>query len=220
VTTAFERIMDRFTASSRQFTEKLAAVRSGQWGLPTPCTEWDVRHLVNHMVQGNLNYVRLLDGATSAEFLRLREADALGVDPPRAYDRSMRECAAAFTRPGALGSVLDYPLGTITGRQALAVRTIDTIVHTWDLARAIGVDDTLDPSLVSWASDHLAEIYDGLTETPTDPQTAHRFFAAPAGASPGNASQQHRLLHVMGRDPGPLQARHPARDQVVEGAET
>jgi mycothiol maleylpyruvate isomerase-like protein len=130
VMTAFEGIVDRFISSSSAFGQKLAAMRPGQWSWPTPCAEWNVRQLVNHMTQGNLNYVRLLDGATSAEFLRLRDSDALGADPPGTYARSMRECAAAFPRPGALEQVLDYPLGQVTGQQALAVRTTDTIIHT------------------------------------------------------------------------------------------
>jgi uncharacterized protein (TIGR03086 family) len=200
VLAAFEGIVDRFISSSSAFGQKLAAVHPGQWSWPTPCAEWNVRQLVNHMTQGNLNYVRLLDGATSGEFLRLRDADALGADPPGAYARFMRECAAAFARPGALEQVLDYPLGQITGQQALAVRATDTIIHTWDLAQAIGVDDTLSPGLVAWVSDHLDEIYDDLAETPADPQTTHRFFAPPEKPA-ASASQQYRLLHRMGRRP-------------------
>lgn len=200
--TAFEGIVDRFVWSSGEFGQKLAAVRPGQWACPTPCAEWDVRQLVNHVTQGNLNYVRLLDGATGAEFLRLRDADALGADPPGAYARSVRECAAAFSRPGALEQVLDYPLGQVAGRQALAVRTTDTIIHAWDLARAIGAGDALSPDLVAWAGDHLNEIYDGLAETPADPRTTHRFFAAPPGEPPAGDARQERLLHRLGRRPG------------------
>lgn len=101
---------------------QLATVRPGQWNWPTPCTDWNVRQLVNHRVQGNLNHFRLLDGATGAEFLRSRDADALRADPPGAYARSAQECAVAFSRPGALQQVPDYPLGRVIGQQALAVR--------------------------------------------------------------------------------------------------
>lgn len=194
--------MDRFISASNEFGQKLAAVRPDQWNWPTPCTEWSVRQLVNHMTRGNLNYIRLLGGATGADFLRLRDADALGADPPGAYARSVRECAAAFARPGALEQVLDYPLGQVAGQQALAVRTTDTIIHTWDLAWAISADDTLRPDLVAWASDHLGEIYDGLAETPADPRTTHKFFAAPPVEPPASTSRQHHLLYRMGRRPG------------------
>jgi uncharacterized protein (TIGR03086 family) len=196
-----EQPIDRFLLASAEFERRLTTVAPEQWTWPTPCTEWNVRRLVNHMTRGNLNYVGLVRGGTSAEFLRLRDADALGPDPAGAYARSVEECAQAFAVPGALDSILDYPLGQVTGRQALAVRTTDTTIHTWDLARAIGADDRLDAGLVAWIDDSLDEIFAGLAETPTTAATTHRFFAAPNGTLAGNASRQDRLLHRMGRRP-------------------
>jgi uncharacterized protein (TIGR03086 family) len=201
VISALDGVVDRFCLASDLFGRTLAHVRPGQWTGPTPCAEWDVRQLVNHMAVGNLSYVRLLSGGTGAEFLRVRDTDALGADPAGAYARSVQECAEAFARPGALGRVLDYPLGQVTGQQALAVRTTDSVIHTWDLARAVGADDTLDVGLVSWISDSLDEIYAGLPETPAAAETTHRFFAAPRGVLTSGASRQDRLLHRMGRRP-------------------
>ncbi|MGW3045384.1 TIGR03086 family metal-binding protein [Kitasatospora sp. NPDC001159] len=197
----FDGLIDRFLLSSSEFERKLRAVRPEQWSWPTPCTEWNVRQLVNHMTRGNFGYVRLLHGGDGAEFLRLRDVDALGADPAGAYVRSVRECARAFDRDGALRRVLDYPLGPVTGRQALAVRITDSTVHTWDLARAVGAEDSLDAGLVAWIDEHLEEIYAGLAEAPTATETTHRFFAAPEDTLPHYASQQLRLLHRMGRTP-------------------
>lgn len=194
-----EGLVDRFVRASAGFEGRLGAVGPEHWTRPTPCTEWNVRQLVNHMTRGNLGYVRLLRGGSGAEFLRLRDADALGADPVGAYRRSVQECAEAFADPGAFQRVLDYPLGKVTGRQALAVRTTDTVVHTWDLARAVGADDTLDGDLVAWTDDFLEDIYAGLAETPTAAETTHRFFAAPDGTLAPDASRQDRLLHRMGR---------------------
>jgi uncharacterized protein (TIGR03086 family) len=193
-------LMERFALSSSEFERRLLAVRPEQWAWATPCTGWDVRQLVNHMTGGNLNYVGLLGGATGADFLRRRDIDALGTDPVRAYTRSVHECAAAFAQTGALQRLLDYPLGPLTGQQALAVRTTDTTIHTWDLARAIGADEALDASLVTWIDDHLDEIYAGLAETPISADTTHRFFAAPSNPPARPMSRQHRLLHRMGRN--------------------
>jgi uncharacterized protein (TIGR03086 family) len=113
-----------------------------------------------------------------------RDADALGTDPVGAYCRSAQECAEAFARPGALQLVLDYPLGQVTGQQALAIRTTDSAIHTWDLAHAVDADDSLDLSLVAWIDHHLGDIYAGLAETPAAAATSHRFFAAPRACSP------------------------------------
>jgi uncharacterized protein (TIGR03086 family) len=196
-----EEPVDRFAIASTGFQRRLRSVRSEQWAWPTPCTEWNVRQLVNHMARGNLGYVHLVQGGSGAEFLRLRDADVLGGDPVDAYTQSVQECARAFAEPGALERVLDYPLGKVTGRQALAVRTTDTVIHTWDLARAVGSDDRLDVGLVAWIDDSLEDIYAGLVETPTAIETTHRFFAAPEGVLADDASRQDRLLHRMGRRP-------------------
>ncbi len=194
-------VLDRFLAASTEFGQRLPSVRPGQWTAPTPCAEWNVRQLVNHMARGNLNYVDLLAGSSREDFLRMRDADALGDDPLAAYAGSVRLVADAFGRPGALDQVLDYPLGKVTGRQALAVRATDSAIHAWDLARALGVDDRLDADLVAWISDGLGEIYAGLAESPVAAETTHRFFAPP-GVVSGSVSRQERLLNLMGRNPG------------------
>lgn len=201
VSEAFDGMVDRYLLASAGFERRLSGVRPSQWAGPTPCTEWTVRQLVNHMTRGNLNYVRQAQGGSAAEFLRLRDSDALGDDPAGAYRRSVAECADAFRRPGALERILDYPLGRVTGRQALAVRTTDSLIHTWDLARAVGVDDRLDGDLVRWVDDHIEGIYAGLVETPTSAETTRRFFAAADGVPPDDDSPQNRVLHRMGRKP-------------------
>ena len=192
------RMVERFLVASAGFARALRQVSS--WTGPTPCGAWDVRALVNHVAQGNLNYVRLLDGASAQEFLRWRDADALGADPVASFDASVAACAAAFSAPGALARMVDHPSGRLSGGQALAVRTTDTAIHTWDLSRAAGADETLAPALVAWIDAHLHEIYAGMAETPVAEQTTHRFFAAPTAPEPG-ASAQDRLLHLFGRTP-------------------
>ncbi|WP_072479325.1 TIGR03086 family metal-binding protein [Amycolatopsis australiensis] len=186
-------LLDRYRLASRDFARHLEAVPPDGWDAPTPCTEWNVRQLVNHMTRGNLNYVGLLHGATREEFLARREADALGDDPRTAFAESVQACADAFAEDGALDRVVDYPLGKLTGRRALAVRTADTVVHTWDLARALGADDTLDPALVAWLDDDHETIYAGLDLGP-------QFFAAPPPGTPGE-TRQDRVLTRFGRDP-------------------
>jgi uncharacterized protein (TIGR03086 family) len=191
-------VVERFGRAAAGFGRVLGAVRPDQWDRPTPCPDWDVRRLVNHVVRGNLNYRDLVRGAPAAQFLRMRDADALGADPVAAFTASVRECAAAFAGPGVLERVVDYPLGPLPGRRALAVRTADTVVHTWDLARAVGADEALDPGLVDWIDRHRAQIYADLPETPADAASTHRFFG-PATAPVAGEGQQERVLRWMGR---------------------
>jgi uncharacterized protein (TIGR03086 family) len=186
-------VLDRFLLASKGFATHLRAVAPDGWHAPTPCSEWDVRALVNHMTRGNLNYVLLLHGGSRAEFLAARDADALGADPVAAFTESVRVCAEAFAEDGALDRVVDYPLGELTGRRALAVRTADSTVHTWDLARALGATGTLDPDLVAWIDDDFDTIFAGLA-------LGSGFFADPPPGAP-RATRQDRLLTRFGRDP-------------------
>lgn len=197
-TGAVADVVERYERVSADFLRRLRAVAPPQWTGPTPCAEWNVRALVNHMARGNHNYAELVAGGTAAQFLRLRDVDALGADPVEAFAGSVRACAEAFARPGALDRVLDYPLGAIPGRQALAVRIADSLIHTWDLARAIGADEQLDPDLVAWVGEHVDDIYSGLAERPAG--ATHRFFAPPIDVAAG-AARQDQLLGLFGRVP-------------------
>jgi uncharacterized protein (TIGR03086 family) len=181
-------VVDRYVLASKEFERRLRRV--GDWAGPTPCAEWDVRQLVNHMVRGNLNYVALLEGGTRADFLRLREVDALGDDPVGAYERSVEAFVKAFRGPGVLGRKVDYPLGEISAGQALAIRTVDVVIHTWDLARAVKADEELNAVLVEWADENLDAVYEGL-------EGMERFFAPQQGTTGG--TRQERLLRRVGR---------------------
>ena len=112
----------------------------------------------------------------------------------------MAECLRAFGEPGVLDRDADYPMGPVPGRRLLAIRLTDTVVHTWDLARAAGLDERLDPDLVGWILADLGWIYRDIAHSPVAEVTDHRFFAAPEGVVP--EAPQDRLLHVMGRRPG------------------
>jgi uncharacterized protein (TIGR03086 family) len=186
-------------AAYAEFRSRLRLVRPDQWNQATPCREWSVRSLVNHVVLGELSYALLLRGGTGEAFLAIQDQDVLGPDPVAAYERSTAECLSAFHEPGALDRVLDYPLGAIPGGQLLGLRLTETIVHTWDLARAVDADDHLDPYLVEWIYHHLDWTYRGVAESPIADRTEHLFFAGPPEDIPASASLQDRLLHRLGR---------------------
>ena len=198
----FDVVSDRLRTAYAGFRDRLCVVRADQWRNATPCGDWTVRLLVNHVVLAELGYALLLRGGSGGQFLALQDRDALGDDPLAAYDRATAECLSAFGEPGTLARIVDYPLGAIPGRQLLDLRLTETVIHTWDLARAIGADDRLDPRLVEWVHRNLDRIYDNVADSPVSSAPSHQFFAAPQGTLPGSASPQDRLLHLMGRVPG------------------
>jgi len=126
-------------------------IAADQWTAPTPCTEWNVRDLVNHLVGMNLVLVALLEDGQRPE----RGADRLGADPGGAYRRSAAALQAAAARPGVLeasqATPVATPLGVATGAGRLQWRIADLLTHGWDLVQATGVAAELPDDLAEQA---------------------------------------------------------------------
>jgi uncharacterized protein (TIGR03086 family) len=122
-------------------------ITAGQWTAPTPCTEWNVRDLVNHLVGINLVLVAMLEESPRPE----RRTDRLGADPAGAYHRSAAALQAAAARPGVLDRSQTTPVGVATGAERLRWRIADLLTHGWDLVQATGVSADLPDDLVERA---------------------------------------------------------------------
>ncbi|MDH6144050.1 uncharacterized protein (TIGR03086 family) [Kitasatospora sp. GP30] len=142
----------RASAVTGDLIDRIAA---DQWSAPTPCTEWNVRDLVDHLVGINLVFVALFEETTMPE----READHLGTDPAGAYRRSAAALHAAAARPGVLEQSKATPMGVATGAEWLQWRIGDLLTHGWDLVQATGLaaeppDDLVEQAL-SFVRDQL-----------------------------------------------------------------
>jgi uncharacterized protein (TIGR03086 family) len=125
----------------------IAEVGPEQWKAPTPCTEWNVRDVVNHLVGMDLVFTALIEGGPMPE----RGADCIGDDPVRAYRASSASLQAAFARPGVLERSCRGPLGSATGTERLQIRLYDLLAHGWDLAQATGIPGQLPEDLAEQA---------------------------------------------------------------------
>ncbi|WP_058041205.1 TIGR03086 family metal-binding protein [Streptomyces roseifaciens] len=192
-------LLSYFDTASEGFGDRLRAVPDGRWEDATPCTEWNVRQLVNHMILGSRIYTSLLRGGSSAEFMAELHQDVLDGDPATTYRDAVAECRAAFRAAGAFDRIVDYPFGPVPGRQLLGLYVVDAITHTWDLARAIRLDERLDAPTVRWILDSFEWIYHGVSESPI--ADSDRYYGPPTQVPASDASEQDRLLHVMGRKP-------------------
>ncbi|HEX7097018.1 MAG TPA: TIGR03086 family metal-binding protein [Acidimicrobiales bacterium] len=172
------------------FGRLVHAVRPEQWGAPTPCRDWDVRALVNHLVVEQLWVPEMLAGRTVAEVGDRFDGDQLGDDPVAAWDRAVEGVLAAVAEPGALTRTVHLSYGDVPAEHYCAEMTWDATVHSWDLARAIGADDRLDPSLVEFAL--------SVVEAQAAQLAASGLFDPPIDV-PADADQQTRLLALVGR---------------------
>jgi uncharacterized protein (TIGR03086 family) len=131
-----------------EFAARVHAVADDQWELPTPCSDWNVRQLVNHLVYENRWTAPLMGGSTIAEVGDRYEGDLLGDKPKAAWDESAEEATRSVQAEGALERVVDLSSGPTPAGEYVLQLFADHLIHGWDLARAIGADERLDPELV------------------------------------------------------------------------
>src|SRR5918993_2181231 len=142
-------VLELYRRALDEFGRRVHAVRPDQWGCPTPCKDWEGRKLVNHLVAEQLWVPPLLAGATVAELGDTFAAgDVLGADPVAAWDAASAAARAAFAGPGAMRRTVHLSYADRPGEEYAREMIFDLVVHSWDLARGISVDDTVDPDLV------------------------------------------------------------------------
>ncbi len=111
----------------------ISNIRADQWSVPTPCTDWTVRRLVNHLIGMNRVFAALLADQPPPP---RPSADHIEGDPVGAYRDSAATLLAGFGLPGVLERTYHGPLGTATGAERLQIRLYDLLAHGWDLAQA------------------------------------------------------------------------------------
>ncbi len=189
-------LLDQFADVLIVAGQLVARIRDDQWTAATPCTEWDVRQVLNHLVAGNHLFAEVLDGTPPAieEIRRRIGVDVLGDDPGRAWQDSADRLLAAFRRPGALEMTVSVPAGTVPGVVALHLRITEVLVHAWDLARATGLEVRFDDGVVL---QEVAFSRQKLTDLPPG-----RTPFAPAQPVPDDAAALDRLAALLGRPVG------------------
>jgi uncharacterized protein (TIGR03086 family) len=179
------RDFDRAADAARAVVE---GVRPEQLGLPSPCPDWDVRGVLNHVVFGNLMASARLRGQEPPTD---RSADHLGADPAGAFAESVSACREAFAEPGALERVVDTPLGRQQASFYVHMRINELLAHGWDVAAATGQSTDLAPDLAESA---LAMWQARLGDKPREGSPF-----GPARPAPPGATAADRLAAFLGR---------------------
>lgn len=190
-------LIAHFDTAQREFGRRVSEVAAadgagsaGPWSAPTPCEEWDVRTLVNHIVNEMLWAPPLLAGRTIAEVGDRFDGDVLGADPRSAWEAAAAEALAAVRTPGSLDSTVHLSFGDNPGHEYVWQLTSDLTIHAWDLARGAGQDDTLPAPLVTAVL--------GRVEPAAEQLAASGVFGTPVEV-PFGADDQTRLLGLVGR---------------------
>jgi uncharacterized protein (TIGR03086 family) len=157
---------------------------------PSPCTQFTVRGVLEHMIGGGGFFAAQLrgDGVPAPP---PQDNDLAGDDPVTSFRVAMDALRTAAATPGASTRVIVTPFGEMTGDQALRYLALDGTVHTWDLARATGQPFTPSEELV-------AAVLSTARQTITPGLRDGDAFAAPTSV-PANASSLDQLIAFTGR---------------------
>jgi len=183
-------ISSLFQRGAEHFAKLVDSVQDERWYLPTPCEDWDVRELVHHMVHELLWAPELFGGRTIAQVGDRFAGDLLGPDPTATYRQATRLAIEAVTQPGAMDRTVHLSYGDVPGRHYAFEMANDLWIHGWDLARAVGADERMDPDAV----EALHAFYQ-----PLEPGLKASGMFGPQLDPPPGADLQTKLLAVMGR---------------------
>jgi uncharacterized protein (TIGR03086 family) len=166
---------------------------------PTPCADWTLHGLLRHMIAQHYGFAAASAGDGDLARWTLRP---LGADPVAAY-RSAAECVLdAFGAEGALDR--DFPLPEITrdlmfpARRAISFHFVDYVVHSWDVARTLGLPLDLDPVLLDAALRVARAVPAGAARV--EPGAAFGPAVAWSGGAGGSGLDQ--IVAPLGRSPG------------------
>lgn len=173
----------------------VSGITPEQLDQPTPCAEWDVRALLNHVTGGSDMFAEgVSQGALSDERAgELLGTDRLGDDYQGAFAAATQRALEAFEAPDAADKMVTLPFGTMPAGVALNIAIFDVAVHTWDLAKATGQSTALSPEVLEPA---LAV---GTAMIDDNMRNAGMF--GPAVEVAQDAPTQDRLAAFAGRQP-------------------
>ncbi len=180
-------VSDRYATIASGFTKRMEAVPADRWASPSPCDDWTARDVVVHVINTHRRVLSTLDKTEPADISTGSTDGELAIAWDEAHgavsDALNDERRASQTISGMFA---DQPFSQLVGRLLCA----DTLIHTWDLARAAGLDERLDTDAVAKASEFLAPLDEAIRR--------------PGGFSPKidpepDADAQTRLLNFAGR---------------------
>ncbi|GAB3247249.1 TIGR03086 family metal-binding protein [Nocardioides dilutus] len=171
------------------FTARVEGASPDAWDNPAPVQGWTARDVVRHLVEWFPSFLE------SGSGVRLAVPTSVDDDPVAAWHeladgvRTLLEDPATSTRVLSNPHIGDVPLDQAVSR----FFTGDVFMHTWDLARATGQDETLDP-------ERCAEMLAGM-EPIEEMMRASGQYGPVVYDAPADADPQTRLLAFIGRDP-------------------
>jgi uncharacterized protein (TIGR03086 family) len=186
-------ILDLFERGTA-WTQAKVAGAADKLDAQTPCDEWTVRRLIDHLLWGQQMFAGGPSGGTVAPPTG-PPPELVGNDPAAQYEDARKATLHAYAQPGALdGMVKGGTLGEVPAAMILGIAFCDQLAHGWDLAKATGQDATIPEDLATAA---FAMMQGRISDDARGPGKNFK----PAVPVPDDASVQDKLIAYLGRDP-------------------
>ena len=177
---------ERFRRVAAAFTERVDAVPADGWDRPSPGPDWTAKDIVFHLSQTAATFL----GRVGVE---LPAAATQTDDPVAAWTAARDTVQTTLDDPAIATREYDSPMGKTTFEKSIGMYGVgDVLVHTWDLARAVGLDEHLDP-------DEAQRLFTLLE--PNDEMMRKGTSFGPKVEVPDDADPQTKLLAFTGRHP-------------------
>lgn len=183
--------VELYRRTTAEWISRVNAVAADQWTARTPCSEWDVRTLVNHVVGEQRWLPPLMAGSTIEEVGDRFDGDLLGDDPDAVSVVAAAEADAAVPAAVAEQRIVHLSFGDLPAEEYTRQVAADQLIHAWDLAAATDGNRDLDPEAVATVAEWFAsneEMYRSVGMVGARPDVA-------------NDDPQSALLAAFGRDP-------------------
>ena len=168
---------------------RVNAVTETQWDSPTPCRDWSVRELANHVVGEDLWTIPLMRGRTIEDVGDQFDGDLLGDDPIASALRAAAEAEPVVAEVLPSGGRVHLSYGDEEMSEYVHQLAADHLVHGWDIAAATGGDTRLDTGLLTEVATWFA-----------DREDLYRSAGAIGPRSALTGDPQADLLAGFGRD--------------------
>jgi uncharacterized protein (TIGR03086 family) len=180
-----DEITERYDRISAAFTERVRNVPEGAWDSPSPCEGWTARDVVGHLTEW-------IPGFFGEHGVAFPEIPSVAEDPSGAWDAVHATIAGALADPEQAARMVETPFHTMSLAETVdMIVTGDVFTHTWDLARATGQDERLDP-------DQVERMMAGMSSMPDEVLRSGGMFG-PAVEVSDDADAQTRFLAFVGR---------------------
>jgi uncharacterized protein (TIGR03086 family) len=178
-----------YTRALDGFDRVIRGVPDDRWKSPSPCTEWKAIDVAGHVIGVQQMLAAGLRNESQGGG-RPTPRETAGDDPVAAWSAAKADLLGAASVEGALEAPMKTPFGEMPVDSFMGILVLDALTHTWDLARATGQSDRLDPELVHSSFERIK---------PLDAAIRAPGFFQPAKPAPDGADEQTELMAFLGR---------------------